>query len=81
MIIKFKHYEIEVADFVEHDDGTITKEMKKIRVEGSRITDAAVKRAIPAGCRLISAGYVSECWEIPDKAIHDFVTAYGEKKE
>ena len=81
MILKFKHYEIKVAEYVEDDFGNITKEIKTITIEGTRITEAAIRRAIPEGCRLISHGYVEEKWDVDTKGVYAFATSYGKRVE
>lgn len=64
MIIKIKKYVAKVAQFVEHDDGTITKEIRDITLKGQRFSDASVWKQIPRDAKLVSHGYVEEVFEV-----------------
>lgn len=48
MTIKIKKYVAKVAQFVEHDDGSITKEVSEIVLKGQRFSEAACGSRFPA---------------------------------
>ena len=64
MIIKIKKYVAQVAQYVEHEDGTISKEMKSITLKGLRFSEAGVWKQIPRDAKLVSHGYVEEAFEV-----------------
>lgn len=47
MIIKIRKYVAKVAEFKEHEDGTISKEVHEIALEGKRFSYAAVWKHVP----------------------------------
>ena len=53
MIAKIRKYVAKVVDFVEHEDGTISKEVEEIVLKGQRFSPASVERHIPRGTRLL----------------------------
>lgn len=68
MKIAIKKYVATVAVFKEHEDGTITKEVKDIALEGKRFRPAAVWKSIPREAKLIESGWKETAYEIdPDK--------------
>ena len=64
MKITIKKYVARVSDFVEHEDGTITKEERNIVLEGKRFSEAGVCKKIPVGSKLISHGWVENTYEV-----------------
>lgn len=77
MIIKIKKYVAKVVDFVEHEDGTISKEVKEIVLKGQRFTPASVERHIPRGTRLLDSGWKETAYEIDSEKLEQFLTANG----
>ena len=68
MIITVKKYVATVSTFVEHEDGSITKETKDITLKGQRFSEASVWKQIPRDCKLVSHGYKNAAFEVdPDK--------------
>ena len=68
MKISIKKYVATVAVFKEHEDGTITKEVKDITLEGNRFPPATVWKHIPREAKLIESGWRETAYEIdPDK--------------
>ena len=66
MIIKVKKYVAKVSEFVEHEDGTITKEVQEIEIKGKRMSEAGVLKQIPRTAKLIEHGYVESEYEVED---------------
>ena len=64
MVIKIKKYVAKVAQYVEHEDGTISKEMESITLKGQRFSEASVWKQIPRDAKLISHGYVEEAFDV-----------------
>ena len=64
MVIKIKKYVAQVAQYVEHEDGTISKEMRSITLKGQRFSEASVWKQIPRDAKLVSHGYVEEAYEV-----------------
>lgn len=77
MIIKIKKYVAEVAQFVEHEDGTITKEMSSITLKGQRFSYASVWKQIPRNAKLISHGYVEEAFEVDTDSLLNWCKENG----
>ena len=77
MIIKIKKYVAKVAKFVEHENGSITKEISEIALNGLRFREAGVWKQIPRDCKLISHGYVEQAYEVDTDALHEFCITNG----
>lgn len=77
MTIKIKKYVATVAQFVEHDDGTITKEVKEITLKGQRFSEAGVQKQIPRDAKLVSHGYIEHVYEIDADALEAFCKENG----
>ena len=77
MVIKFKKYVAVVARFVEHEDGSITKETESITLNGQRFSDASVWKQIPRDCKLISHGYEEFMYEVDADKLHEFCVEMG----
>lgn len=77
MIIKIKKYVATVAQFVEHDDGSITKETEDITLNGQRFSEASVWKQIPRDAKLVSHGYKEACYEIDADALEAFCKENG----
>lgn len=77
MIIKIRKYVATVAQFIEHDDGTITKETKDITLKGQRFSETSVWKQIPHDAKLVSHGYKEVAYEIDADRLEDFCKANG----
>lgn len=64
MFIKIRKYVAKVARFVEHEDGSITKEIESVTLKGQRFSEASVWKQIPRDAKLIEHGYVEEAYEV-----------------
>lgn len=64
MVIKIKKYVAKVSQFVEHEDGTISKEISCITLKGQRFSEASVWKQIPRDAKLIEHGYIEEAFEV-----------------
>lgn len=81
MIIKVKKYVAKVAKFVEHEDGTITKENASITLKGQRFSEASVWKQIPRDCKLISHGYEEAAYEVDPDKLTEWLNANGKPVE
>ncbi len=77
MIIKIKKYVAKIAQFVEHADGSITKEVSEIALKGQRFSEASVWKQIPRDAKLITHGYVEEAYEVDSDKLADWCKANG----
>lgn len=77
MIIKIKKYVATVAKFVEHEDGTITKEVMDITLKGQRFSEAGVWKQIPRDTKLVSHGYKEESYEVDPDKLTEWAKANG----
>lgn len=81
MIIKVKKYVAKVSKFVEHDDGTITKEIDDITLKGQRFSEAGVWKQIPRDAKLISHGWVEDAYEVDSDKLTEWCKANGKPVE
>lgn len=81
MIIKIKKYVAKVAQFVEHEDGTITKETRDIALKGQRFSEASVWKQIPRDAKLVSHGYVEAAYEVDADQLAEWCKANGKPVE
>ena len=77
MKITIKKYVAKVARFVEHEDGTITKSVEDITLDGKRFKPATVWKAIPRDCKLIDSGWRNTCYEINEEKLENFLRENG----
>lgn len=77
MIIKIRKYVAEVAQFVEHEDGNITKEVKSLTLKGQRFSDAGVWKQIPRDAKLISHGWREVAYDIDADKLEQFCKENG----
>ena len=77
MIIKIRKYVAKVAEFKEHEDGTISKEVREIALEGKRFTPAAVWKHIPRETKLLESGWKETAYEIDSDKLKQFLAANG----
>lgn len=78
MKITIKKYVAKVARYVEHEDGTITKSVEDIVLDGKRFKPASVRKAIPRDCKLVESGWVSTSYEVDEAALEKFLAECGE---
>lgn len=79
MKIIIKKYVAKVCRFVEHEDGTITKETREIVLNGKRFTPETAERAIPCNCQLIDSGWVETVYEVDGGKLEDFCKEHGKQ--
>lgn len=79
MIIKTKKYIAKVADYVEHEDGTITKETTEIEIKGKRMSEAGVLKQIPRTAKLIKHGYIEEAYEVDSDNLAEWLKTNGKR--
>ena len=77
MKITIKKYVATVYNFVEHEDGTITKEEQHIVLNGKRFSEAGVWKKIPVGSKLISHGWVENTYEVEDEKLCAWLAENG----
>lgn len=77
MIINIKKYVARVSKFVEHEDGTITKEVAEIELDGKRFSPATVLKLIPRECKLIESGWVETSYEVDTNKLENFCKENG----
>lgn len=77
MVVKIKKYVAKVAMFSEHEDGTITKEIREITLKGQRFSETTVWKQIPRDARLISHGYVEDSYEVDADKLSEWCKANG----
>ena len=77
MIIKIKKYVAKVAQFVEHEDGTITKEIVSITLKGQRFSEAGVWKQIPRDSKLISHGYEETTYDVDTDKLSAWLAENG----
>lgn len=77
MVIKIKKYVAKVSQFVEHEDGSITKETRDITINGQRFSEAGVWKQIPRDAKLISHGYVEQAFEVDTDKLVEWLCENG----
>lgn len=77
MIVKIKKYVAKVATFNEHEDGTITKEVREIALEGKRFSPATVRKLIPNEAKLMESGWVETSYEVDAAKLENFCKENG----
>lgn len=79
MKITIKKYVAKVSQFVEHEDGSITKETRVIILNGKRFTPETALRAIPRNCELIDSGWTETVYEVDAAKLEMFCKEHGEQ--
>ena len=79
MIIKIRKYVAKVAEFKEHEDGTISKEVREIALEGKRFSPAAVLKHIPREAKLLESGWRETAYEVDADKVEQFLTENGKR--
>lgn len=77
MKITIKKYVALVAEFVEHEDGSITKETREIVLDGKRFIPETVIRAIPRNCQLVESGWRETVYEVDTGKLEMFCKEHG----
>ena len=77
MIVKIKKYVAKEATFKEHEDGTITKEVQEIALDGKRFSPATVWKLIPRDSKLLESGWKETAYEIDSDKLEKFLSENG----
>ena len=77
MIVKIKKYVAKVSIFKEHEDGTISKEVREITLDGKRFSPATVLKKIPREAKLEEMGWRETAYEIGVDALEKFLSENG----
>ena len=77
MIVKIKKYVAKVATFNEHEDGTITKEVREIALEGKRFSTASILKKVPREAKLEETGWRETAYEIGVDELEKFLSENG----
>ena len=78
MIVKIRKYVAKVSVFKEHEDGTISKEVQEITLDGKRFSPATVLKKIPREARLEETGWRETAYEIDTDKLEMFLKDHGE---
>ena len=81
MTINFRKYVATVSRFVEHENGSITKETFDITLKGQRFSEASVWKQIPRDCKLVSHGYKSASYEVDADKLESWLIENGKPVE
>lgn len=77
MIVKIKKYVAKVYIFKEHEDGTISKEVQEITINGKRFSPATLLKRIPREAGLLESGWKETAYEIDSDKLEHFLTENG----
>lgn len=77
MIVKIKKYVAKVSIFKEHEDGTISKEVKEITLDGKRFSPATVWKKIPREAKPEEMGWRETAYEIDIDVLEKFLSENG----
>lgn len=77
MIIKIRKYVAKVAEFKENEDGTISKEVREIALEGKRFSQSAVWKHIPREAKLLESGWKETAYDVDAEKLEQFLAANG----
>ena len=77
MIVKIKKYVAKVSVFKEHEDGTISKEVREITLDGKRFSPATVWKLIPREASLLESGWRKTAYEIGVDEMEKFLSENG----
>ena len=78
MIVKIKKYVAKVSIFKEHEDGSISKEVREIALDGKRFSPATVWKKIPREAKLEEMGWRETAYEIDTGKLEMFLKDHGE---
>ena len=77
MIVKIKKYVAKVSVFKEHEDGSISKEVREITLDGKRFSPATVLKKIPREAKLEEMGWRETAYEIGVDELEKFLSENG----
>ena len=77
MIVKIKKYVAKVSVFKEHEDGSISKEVREITLDGKRFIPATVWKKIPREAKLEEMGWRETTYEIGIDELEKFLSENG----
>lgn len=77
MIVKIKKYVAKVSVFNEHEDGTISKEVREIALDGKRFSPSTVWKHIPREAKLLESGWKETAYEIDLDKLEAFLLENG----
>ena len=78
MIVKIKKYVAKVSIFKEHEDGSISKEVREITLDGKRFSPTTVWKKIPREAKLEEMGWRETAYEIDSDKLEMFLKEHGE---
>ena len=73
MVVKIKKYVAKVSIFKEHEDGSISKEVREITLDGKRFNPATVWKKIPREAKLLESGWRETAYEIDPDKLEEFL--------
>ena len=79
MIVKIKKYVAKVSIYREHEDGSITKEVVEITLDGKRFNPATVLKKIPRESKLEEMGWRETSYEIGVEELEKFLSENGKQ--
>lgn len=77
MIVKIKKYVAKVSIFNEHEDGSISKEVREIALDGKRFRPSTVWKHIPSETKLLESGWKETAYEIGVDELEKFLSENG----
>ena len=77
MIVKIKKYVAKVSVFKEHENGSISKEVLDITLDGKRFSPATVWKKIPREAKLEEMGWRETAYEIGVDELEKFLSENG----
>lgn len=77
MIVKIKKYVAKVSIFKEHEDGTVSKEVREITLNGKRFSPATVWKKIPREAKLLESGWREMAYEIDVDVLEKLLSEIG----
>lgn len=77
MIIKIRKYVAKIAEFKERENGTISKEVREIALDGKRFSPSTVWKRIPREAKLLESGWKETAYEVDADKLEQFLTANG----
>ena len=77
MIVKIKKYVAKVSIFNEHEEGSISKEVKEIILDGKRFSPNTVRKKIPREAKLEEMGWRETAYEIGVDELEKFLSENG----
>ena len=66
-----------MAEFKEHEDGTISKEVRDVTLDGKRFSPAAVLKKIPREAKLEEMGWKKMAFEVDRDKLEQFLAENG----